>query len=125
MAIPENAIHAIARAGFDVYMRKPSDTYLLFTDGTRIGYMQENRLGGLSLHTVHMPNTTSGTGFSVVEDLSVEHLTPATLAKAFMAAPDWAWRSHAATVRKWKDWAAYQAANSFNASYRRVAEGVR
>lgn len=124
MAIHPAAIKAIADSGFDVYMREPQSTYLLFTDGTRIGYMQENRLGGLSLHTVHIPNSRMGTGLSVAEDLGVNDLTAETLSKAFMLAPDWA-RGDVGTIRKWHSFASFQAANSFNAGYFLVARGVR
>jgi hypothetical protein len=56
-------IKAVLGTGLKVYMRSVKDSYLYFTDGTRVGYLQYNPVGGLQIGTVHKPNTRTGTGF--------------------------------------------------------------
>jgi hypothetical protein len=115
-----NIIDAINRAGFAVYMRDEKDSYLLFTDGTNIGYLQEDRSAGLSLGTVHIPNTRTGTGFGVAQGLTEDDLTNEVLSRAFVHAPDWA-GSDRNTVVKWKDISHHGRANSFNAGYKLIS----
>jgi hypothetical protein len=64
-------IEQVTAAGFDVYMRDPKDTYMFFTDGKNIGYLQDDRLAGLTLSTVHKANRSTGTGFRIAEGLSL------------------------------------------------------
>ena len=115
--ITPEAIAAINAAGFDVYMRKPSDTYALFTDGMRIGYIQHERFRGYSLSTVHKPNRETGTGFKAVEGLSESDLTAEKLEKAFAHAPSWAPPKQHESVKKYKDMTEYLTKDSFNAGY--------
>jgi hypothetical protein len=116
-----NIIQAIQQAGFSVYMRSLGDTWLYFTDGENIGYLQNDSLGGLSLSTVHVPNHTSGAGFKIAEGLSVDDIRCAeTLKKAFAMAPEWALRSSVASAKKWKSLDAFLSANSWNRGFRLV-----
>lgn len=117
----DNSIIAKVQSfGFTVYMRKPSDTWLYFTtpDGKSIGYLQDGRLEGISLGTVHVPNRTSGTGFQV--ERNADALTKEDLQRCFAAAPHWAGRD-AASVVKWRDIDAMIAANIFNREYHVIA----
>lgn len=108
-------VATIAAIGFDVY--QTSDpywrTYLYFTDGQRIGYLQRGDFGGLTLSTVHVPNKTTGTGFCVTDDRDPPlTLTLAELERAFALAPNWAsGRQHRETVRKWPNMAAFLKSN--------------
>lgn len=120
MTITPRIIERIREAGFTAYMRDRDDTYLYFTDGTRIGYLQNNRWSGLSLTTVHVPNTTTGTGFGVAEHLSEEDLTREVLERAFAFTPAWAPTRDLASRRKWKDFAEFQRSSTFNAAYKPV-----
>ena len=113
----------IQSCGFDVYMRPGADTYLYFTDGTRIGYLQEERFGGYSLSTVHKPNSTSGTAFSIAQGIDVFDIDKQALERCFSLGPDWA-HHHFASAKKWPDMATFLKANSFNASYELVPAEV-
>ena len=113
----QEVIDAIAAAGFDVYMSGPTDTWLIFTDGKNLGYMQDGRLEGLTLSTVHKPNTTTGTGFGMG---AVPEITREALARAFVIAPDWAGRV-VSSVRKYRDIEDFRSCDSFNAAYKLVA----
>ena len=84
----QEVIDAITAAGFDVYMRDQKDTYLLFTDGKNIGYLQADRLAGFTISTVHKPNTTTGTGFQI--ERHATEFTAEMLARAFITTPHWA-----------------------------------
>jgi hypothetical protein len=118
-----NIIRAIQQAGFSVYMRSIEDTWLHFTDGENIGYLQNDRLGGLSISTVHVPNYTSGTGFKIAKGLSVDDIRCAeTLKKAFAMAPAWALSSSVASVKKWKSLDAFLSAGPWNRGFRLVNE---
>lgn len=120
--IDEHTIKAVARAGFDVYMREPKDTWLIFTDGTRIGYLQnDGPFRGISLSTVHIPNTTTGTGFKLDDGLSVADLTPSKLGEALAHAPHWASGHDRVSVHKWKNFESYKASSRFNGEYKLVA----
>lgn len=119
MPISDAVIQSIARASFDVYMRDRKDTFLIFTDGTRIGYLQNSAFRGISVSTVHVPNKSSGTGFGILDSLSEADLTAEKLNEAFVIAPDWA--RDRQSVRKWKDLVQFQASNNFNAEYKMIA----
>lgn len=97
--------------GFKVYMRDPSDTWLYFTDGVQIGYLQCG-LAGYELSTCHRPNRNTGGGFRVANDIG--KIDRATLERAFITAPAWATRHDVETVKKWKDWEEFQNANQWN-----------
>ncbi len=113
-------IDAVAAAGFDVYMRKTSDTWLIFTDGQRLGYLKDD--GCLS--TVHIPNVTSGTGFQIERHADMRTLlTRENLERAFAHCPHWH-RRVAGSVRKYRDIEHYRASSTFNADYQLVAARV-
>jgi hypothetical protein len=117
----QRIIDAVAAAGFDVWMRDPKDTWMLFTDGKNIGYLQSDRMAGYTISTVHIPNTTSGTGFQI--ERHVADFTRDMLARAFVHCPDW-FRRDAASVRKYRDIEHYRAESSFNEAYQLVAKAV-
>lgn len=100
-------LDAIAAAGFDVYQAdKPQWlSYAFFTDGARIGYIQ-NDCAGLHLSTVNIPCKECGTGFSLRDEPI--SLTREGLERAFIIAPYWASSTDRGAVRKWKDFEAFQ-----------------
>ena len=104
-------IEQVKRAGFKVYMRKPTDTYLYFTDGSRIGYLQTER-GVYSLSSVHVPNSEAGTGFGIDDCMGT--IDRASLERAFVIAPHW---HRGETPAKWKNWEAFQNANQWNKGF--------
>ena len=107
--IEPETLDAIAKLGFAVY--QPADghkTYLFYTDGTRIGYLQKGDFGGLSISTVHIPNRTTGTGFQVTDDAAPALvLTRSELERGFLHAPEWAGTAAREATRKWPDMAAF------------------
>jgi hypothetical protein len=117
----QDIIDKVAAAGFDVWMRDPKDTWMIFTDGKNLGYLQFDRMAGYTISTVHMPNKTSGTGFQI--ERHVSDFDRATLARAFIHCPDW-FRRDAESVLKYRGIEDYRAANNFNAAYQLVAKGA-
>jgi hypothetical protein len=51
--------------GWQVWGPERRTTYCFFTDGTRIGYAQIDRLTGVGYYTVNKPSTEHGTGYRV------------------------------------------------------------
>jgi len=99
--------------GFSVYMRKPTDSYLFFTDGKNIGYLQDGDFGGgFSFSTVHKPNTTTGTGYQIGRN--VDDFTEADLKSCFVTAPEWAWPRDRPSVVKYRDIGEFIDRDSFN-----------
>ena len=116
--ISQETIDAIHEAGFRVFMRTPYDSWLYFVDDAdRIGYAQETRSGFVSISTVHIPNSETGTGF-VLDD--IPSLSANNLAKAFVIAPRWVTGGQAASVNKWANWEAFKASSPFNADYKMI-----
>lgn len=101
-------LDAIAAVGFSVYQSPDSHwrTYAFFTDGRNIGYLENNRLEGLRLSTVHVPNRDSGTGFGMGP---LATITREALSVAFAWAPDWAGQRDRDSVRKFPSVAAFMA----------------
>lgn len=100
--------------GWKVYTRDRAE-YCYCTDGTNIAYVQWSNLGD-RVTTVHKPNRTTGTGFSIAETI-----TPQTIRTALqMFAPNWADSKDRRSVRKYKDWEEFHHADSFNAQLREV-----
>lgn len=118
----QSVIDKVAAAGFDVWMRKPGDTWLLFTDGKNIGYLQDDRPAGYCISTVHMPNRSTGTGFQI--ERHVSDFSKKMLARAFAHCPDWA-RGNAGSVKKYRDIEDYRSRDSFAAGYRLIAAGAK
>ena len=98
--IPKETIEAIKSLGFKVYQSPDPDwrTYLFFTDGDRIGYLQKGDGGELSISTVHKPNRQTGSSFGM-GDLS--GITREGLEVAFRHAPGWAYSVDRAATHKW------------------------
>lgn len=117
----QTIIDAVAAAGYDVWMRDPKNSWMLFTDGVNIGYLEANRLYGYTISTVHVPNTTTGAGFQI--ERHVDRFDRKSLARAFIHCPDWH-RGASSSVKKYRDIEHYRAANSFNAEYRLIAARV-
>ena len=115
----KSIIERVQSCGFDVYMRDVSDTYLFFTDGTNIGYLQHREMDGFSLSTVHIPNTTSGTGFVVARFMA--DITCRELAECFVRCPsDFMGQGLAKSVVKWRDWDHFHNSNQWNKSFNKV-----
>jgi hypothetical protein len=102
-------IKAVHGAGFDLYMSEDPRwaSYGFFTDGTRIGYIQEGGFEGVTLSTVHVPNRQTGTGFGMG---SSEGCDRAALETAFCNAPGWASNTDRASVTKYANFEAFLAA---------------
>lgn len=111
-------IQAIKNAGFQVYMRKPEDSYCIFTDGSNLGYLQSNQWRGVSLSTVHVPNTSTGTGFGIADGLSVSDLTAENLREAFQHSPQWG--RGVSSVTKYRSIDHYRRRDSWNGAYQLV-----
>lgn len=98
MAMQE-IIDSIKAQGLQVFGPEKLTTYAYFTDGTRIGYVQVARVGGISYSTVHKPCREVGTGFRVDDAQS-----------ALALAPCWAGNS-VSFVRKYRDFAEFKNKN--------------
>ena len=114
----QSIIARIQGYGFDVYMRDPKDTYLYFTDGTRIGYLQEDRLAGITMATVHMPNRTTGTGFQVTRH--APEFDKTDLERCFRIGPEWASTRDLSSVVKYKSMEAFIKSDSWRGGYKLV-----
>lgn len=110
-------IKEVQKAGFDVYMRDPSDTYMYYTDGKHIAYLQKRRWE-LSISTVHSPNRKTGTGFQVVKNPS--HLDKRTLQGGFAYVPPWVSPSDLETVKKYPDMETFLGATKWNQGFKKV-----
>lgn len=103
--------------GLQVYMRASDSTYMIFTDGTRLGYLQAERFGGYSLTSVHVANRTTGTGFKMTDSaLELESFNRETFERAFAHSPEWAYREQRESVKKYRDIEHYRQGH-FNAAY--------
>lgn len=123
--VKQEIIDKVAELGFDVYMRDPKDSFMLFTDGKNIGYLQMDSTAGLMLTSVHKPNQKTGTGFVIANNLDLTQLDRETLSSAFIRAPHWAWAGDMSAVVKYRDMDSYLSANSWNAGYKLTAEFAR
>jgi len=115
----EQLVQRVKALGFHVYMRSPGATFMVFVEGDNLGYLQINRLaGGVDISTVHVPNTSTGTGFQVHRGLSESDLTADKLRDAFVVMPHWG--SARNSVRKYKGIEDYRRGDSFRAGYQKV-----
>lgn len=107
----------IRRLGFRVFMRDPSDPYCFYTDaeGKAIGYVQSSLGGGYDVSTVHIPNTTTGTGFRVCT--SLRKLTSEDLQRG-LDTPDWVRGKDRASVVKWRSIDHFKSASRWNATFK-------
>ncbi len=107
----KDVIETMKADGLRVYMRKPSDTYCFITDGQGIAYAQWGNSSTVGVSTVHVPNTTTGTGFALGEEI-----IPANVRKAMkMVAPSWALQRELASVHKYKNWEEFHGKDSWHA----------
>lgn len=121
--ITPETIEAVTRAGFDVYMRTPDDSWLIFTDGKNLGNLQNSAFGGFDLSTIHVPNLESGTGYRLEDGVGLADLTPDFLRRAFIYRPNWAPGTR--TVQKFDGIEAYRKSSPFHAAYHLIAQGQR
>ena len=105
-------IKTIIEQGFKVYMRKRTDSWLYFVEGDKIGYLENNRLQGFTLTTVHIPNKDSGTGYAIGPTGGM--LDADTLRRAFVIRPHWA---TGPTPTKWKNIEALIKSSMFAGEY--------
>ena len=106
-------VNMIKACGYKVYMRKPSDTWCYYTNGTDIAYCQWSGFRGASVSTVHRPNTTTGTSFHIADNVSPETIRAAL----HCYVPSWASNRYLAATVKWSSWAAFHKADKFNSEY--------
>jgi len=112
----QELVNGIKEAGFELYMRNLNDRYGYYTDGSNIGYIQESWSGNYDLSTVHVPNLDSGSGYQV-ERGGNDYLTKEILQRAFAIQPA---GFYGPRPRKWKDWAAFNNADSWNKQLAKV-----
>jgi hypothetical protein len=117
MAPLSHAIDIVKAAGYSVYMRREDCTWMIYSDGKNIGYLQRSWRGGYDITTVHKPNTSSGTGFKAHEVLGESELAD-KLKDGFIFAPLWAREN--SSVRKYRDIEEYLNADDFNRQYVKV-----
>lgn len=106
-------VELIQSCGYRVFMRKPTDEYCFFTDGTRIGYAQWSGYR-TSVSSVHVGSRENGTGFGVADSITPESIKAA----AEMVMPNWATGS----VRKYRSWDEYIAESDWNAGLTEVPQ---
>jgi hypothetical protein len=117
--VNKETIAKVQSYGLDVYMRNETDSWLIFTDGKRIGYLDTGGTFGLfNLCTVHKPNRTTGTGFQVGRHEA--SFDKAALESCFAFAPAWAHGGDRETVKKYRDIADFLNADDWNRGYRKV-----
>lgn len=82
-------IEKVKSLGYAVYMRDLKDTYLIYTDGRRIAYLEDarNPFTGISISTKHRPNTTTGTGLDVYRHIQLSDVTKEALELALRPLP--------------------------------------
>ena len=110
-------IAKVQRFGFDVYMRNPDDTWLYFTDGKSIGYLEDGRLG-FNLSTVHKPNKQAGTGFQIERDAG--YFDAYMLRRCFVGVPHWAPLRDRDSIKKYRDMSEYLNESAFNRGYQLI-----
>ena len=107
--ITEAYVEMMKAEGWKVYTRNNAK-YCYVTDGTHIAYAQWSD-GRDHVSSVHMPNRQTGTGFMIYD-----RITPESIREAMNChAASWATASDVLSVRKYKNWEAFQNSNSFNA----------
>ena len=112
--LPRESVEYIASLGYRVFMRDPSDTYAYFSDGTRIGYVEHDRMAGFTISTVHMPSRDVGTGYQVSRH---GPLTSELLEEAIRThTPAWD-RRNSSAVLKYRDLDQFLASSTWNAGF--------
>ena len=90
-------IDSLKDKNLQVYGPEKLTTYVWFTDGKRIGYVQYNGYEGVKYSTVHKANKKTGTGFSAQDAQA-----------ALEFAPHWASDADRKSVVKYSDFAEFQ-----------------
>ena len=116
----ERIINAVIDAGFKVYMRDVNDSWLIFADGKRLGYLQTARFRGISTSTVHIPNRDTGSGFQIDDD--IQEVSKKTLERALCHAPRWADGRQRESVKKWDGIEHYRKGSGFASDYKEVTK---
>lgn len=106
----QKLIDLLSRHGFKIYApierrETAKTTYLFFVKDNKIGYVQDNRYGGLSFSTRHKLNSRTGTGFQVGDGLTKGLLAAAE--ECFAIAPQWAGSKDRQSVVKYDSWEDY------------------
>lgn len=96
----QQLIDDIKADGLQVFGPEKLTSYLYFTDGTRIGYAQYDRVMGFQYSTVNKRGKQCGTGFRAD---SVE--------QALAVIPSWANSADRSMVRKYKDFEEFKKNN--------------
>lgn len=115
-------IEQVQSYGFDVYMRNERDTYMIFTDGQHLGYLQVDRMSGYTLRTVHKPNSQTGTGYQV--ERFIGEINKEMLKACFVHVPQWASSRDREGVKKYRDIEDYRKSSQFNAEYKLVPKAL-
>lgn len=113
-------INQVQAAGYDVYMRSPESTYLYFTDGHYIGFLQHTR-EGIGLSTVHKANRHTGTGFPILRH--ADSFTADDL-KACFTPPAWTTAADRAAATPYADVEAFLSDSPWNSSLQKVPAQV-
>ena len=93
-------IKILKKAGFQVLVPKKSKTFCIFSKDNKIGYCQIERGYAFSFSTVHKPNSKSGTGYRIHNDITIP--TAKHAKDAFVLASHWANRKDVEIIVKYK-----------------------
>lgn len=96
--------------------RKLQDKFCYYTDGKRIGYLQESYWYGFDLSTCHIPNSDSGTGFRLESECTLP-ITRELLLRGFAVCPEW---HRGPLPEKWKDFETFKARGLYNSTLQQV-----
>lgn len=110
-------IQQIQDHGFRVYMRKPSDTWCIYTDGKNVAYFEETNRG-FGVSTCHRPNRTTGTGYGILRES--HRFTLNDLRDGFCFAPVWSSRTDHASIVKYNGIEDFRKESDWNAEYKEV-----
>lgn len=96
----QQLIDDIKADGLQVFGPEKLTSYVYFTDGTRIGYVQYDPMSGEKFSTVNKPCKQCGTGYRVD-----------TAQQALVIIPSWANSADRSMVRKYKDFEEFKKNN--------------
>jgi len=104
----KEAVKLMLKTGFDVlvYGKDLRKSYAKFQEGDNLGYIENNRFGGLDLSTVHKGNINCGTGFRITEK-PLSSVSLEDLRSTFINAPHWAKKSNVQHVQKYNGFKEY------------------
>jgi hypothetical protein len=103
--------------GLKVYQRNKGDSWAIFSDGARLGYVQYRPLEGFTVSTVHKPSRIVGTGYQVARH--VGKVTDEMVEDAMRTiCPSWD-HHNAGEVRKYRDMDEYRK-GSWESAYKEV-----